>query len=223
MQPLWYLLTACLYLELALCILLCLPQAPVFLRRSLSGWRENVPFRNGIKVYALVVAIMFAGAFSEMISMRPLIIEDDHEEYHHYVANLLTCRINSFISGMAVFLLLVLDRLCFLTMSLFRLVTDKEVLQRQAKNVSSEYMKLVSKDDGQKKSKDEEELSSKLSDENKELKEKLQRALSEVQAIKKQAENQQETFTKLQEENRGLKNRLEDFNLVLGDAQKKSV
>ncbi len=41
--------------------------------------------------------------------------------------------------------------------------------------------------------------------------------------MKKQAENQQRSFDDLLNENKALKNRLEDFNLLLGDANKKKV
>jgi len=55
------------------------------------------------------------------------------------------------------------------------------------------------------------------------LKKKLDKALAEVTAIKRQAEGQQGTFDKLTAENKSLNNKLDDYNLLFGDSQKKKV
>jgi len=127
------------------------------------------------------------------------------------------------LSFISLFMFLMIEQLSILTRENNKLITNAEVLQKQAKGVSTEYMKLMK--EGQEKTKPEKapDTEKNLEKENKELKIKLEKALNEVTVIKTQAENQQGAYSKLIDENKGLKNKLDDFSLMFGEAQKKSV
>jgi len=217
----WHVMLFFLYAELALAAALSLPGIPTFLRKTVANWTTDQLVRTIGKIYLIVIGILFAGCIVELMTMKPPTAPGDtHEEFHHYEENKLKNHRGALISGFCMFLSLVIEQLSILTRTNIRLQTDCEVLQKQAKGVSSEYMKLMKEGESPKAT--TKAVSAKdLESETKDLNEKLEKARTELVAIKKQAENQQKAFTQLQEENKTLKNQLEDFNLVLGDKKKK--
>jgi len=224
MQLHWYIVTASLYTEIGLCGILSLPIIPGSLKKIVANWSLNPVVRNVVKIYVLLVAFLFAETMFELFSSNvPSQKGDSHEEYHHYISERLEDERNGLLSFISLFMFLMIEQLSILTRENNKLITNAEVLQKQAKGISTEYMKLMK--EGQEKTKPEKapDTEKNLEKENKELKIKLEKALNEVTVIKTQAENQQGAYSKLIDENKGLKNKLDDFSLMFGEAQKKSV
>jgi len=217
----WYILTAGLYIKLTFCAILAFPPFPAILQNVVANWCTSSIVRNTMKVYFIAASIVFVETVIELMNAKPPPIGDAfHEEIHRFESDKLINQRNALISGLSIFLLLLINQLIALKKEIIRLYVDSEVLKKQAKNVSSEYMKLVSENENKSSPKTED---FNLDRENKELKRKLEKSQSEVIAIKKQAESQQDAFIKLQEENKSLKNKLDDFNLLFGETQKKKV
>eukprot|EP01119_Soliformovum_irregulare_P014099 TRINITY_DN3822_c0_g1_i2.p1 TRINITY_DN3822_c0_g1~~TRINITY_DN3822_c0_g1_i2.p1 ORF type:complete len:115 (-),score=42.88 TRINITY_DN3822_c0_g1_i2:219-563(-) len=110
------------------------------------------------------------------------------------------------ISGFSILITAVVDTLSDLTNEKHRMLRDKEILQKQAKNNSAEAMKLMK----------ESSSDSTLTDENRELKKKL----IEIEKERKQMDDK---LLEQEQAMKSLENKLQDFTLLLGDAQKKAV
>eukprot|EP00744_Colponema_vietnamica_P002806 GILI01004372.1.p2 GENE.GILI01004372.1~~GILI01004372.1.p2 ORF type:complete len:246 (+),score=93.14 GILI01004372.1:57-740(+) len=110
-----------------------------------------------------------------------------------------------------------------------KMTLNFEVMKKQAEGAARAYMQQREEKSGKpaeaKETKEEGKKTSESSSSKSpaDLEKELNSVKASLVAMKKQAESQQAEYDALTKENKSLKNQLEDFQLILGDKQKKAV
>jgi len=218
-----------LFLETLCCLAFVIPNSPVFLKKQIISWTENVTLQRGVKIYGIIASVLVFEVLVEILFTKPPKADAQHEEFHLFEADRLRNQRNALITGFSIGLIFVLQEFVSSTKNNMRMTLGLEALKKQAEGARNEYLKLLQNNEDKDKS-PAESLENKLKEENKKLREektelqkRLEKADQQVTAIVKQSENSQETLAKLMEENKSLKNKLDDFTLVFGETQKKKV
>jgi len=232
----WYVIISSVIAEYLLCLVLVFPSSPLALKKQIIALANDAVVKRVAKIFAFIVSVLCAESLLAFTyATEPTETNKDREAFHHFSFDMLTNRYNALLSGISVLLLLILYEFVRLVKENIRMTCDVEVLKKQAQSASTGYLQLLDEkkkpstespkveNDQQSTERKLQQKNKEMQDENEQLNKKLEKALQEVQAVKKQASNQQDAYLKLLDENKSLKNKLDDFNVVFGETQKKTV
>jgi hypothetical protein len=59
----WLTIQLVLFLETLLCLAFIIPNSPIFLKKQIMSWAENVSLHRGVKIYAIIASVLLFGKF----------------------------------------------------------------------------------------------------------------------------------------------------------------
>jgi len=207
-----------LYVEIALCLLLCVTY--VSNRRWSSIIKSNIftsILKHGNMYFTIMIAILilfFLDALREvkkytMPDMKALDLTNNLNTKDHFMMMMFRAQRNLYISGFSLFLFLVLRRMASLICSSAILEAKCEAAMKQAESASRTAQGLL--DDATKEDKEEDEEVEDLKEEIKDLKLKLaesrkdkKTADANVEAMKLQSESTNRAYDQLMKEHERL-------------------
>jgi len=214
----WTLVAGFLYVEIALCLLLCVTY--VSNRRWSSIIKSNIftsILKHGNMYFTIMIAILilfFLDALREvkkytMPDMKALDLTNNLNTKDHFMMMMFRAQRNLYISGFSLFLFLVLRRMASLICSSAILEAKCEAAMKQAESASRTAQGLL--DDATKEDKEEDEEVEDLKEEIKDLKLKLaesrkdkKTADANVEAMKLQSESTNRAYDQLMKEHERL-------------------
>uniref|UniRef100_H2YK38 Endoplasmic reticulum transmembrane protein n=2 Tax=Ciona savignyi TaxID=51511 RepID=H2YK38_CIOSA len=219
----WTFVAGFLYVEIALCILLCLPFISCKRWQSFLRSRLFALFISYGNLYFLVLisilCLLFADAVREvrkysLPDAQSVNLSNNPNAQDHVLMMLFRAQRNLYISGFALFLWLVLRRLVLLVSNNATLEAQSEAFRKQAESASRTAQELLDReddsnaggDDGKENAKEIEELKTKLV----EARKATSAAEANVEAMKAQALATNAEYDRLAAEHANLQNELTD-------------
>lgn len=222
----WIAVASFLYFEIGLCLLLILP----LLKSKTWKWIFSIRIFSAISpvwntiFYSvlLVLVVLFIDSIRTMFKYA-----NDPVDGHGITLDAKLDRLfkecrgqrNFYITGFALFLILVIRRLISMLCKQASLEASNDALSRQAaanaanadlvEKVKKEAKDKTKTDDGKKKASEEEAELTK--EDYAAMEEDLKKARSDLEAMKKQAESTNREYDRLAEENQKLLNRLQEL------------
>ena len=118
----WQVVVLSLIIEVIVASLFLIPGTPVMLKKQVISLTSNPLFQRGAKIYLAIVSVLCLGktllinnmtctylsleSLYENFTAKAPAVGSDHEEFHHYEADLLSNRVNSLLSGGTILMLL---------------------------------------------------------------------------------------------------------------------
>ncbi|XP_066285428.1 B-cell receptor-associated protein 31-like isoform X2 [Branchiostoma lanceolatum] len=223
----WTIVATFLYAEIGVCVLLCAPFISArrwqkIFRSALLNWfvqRGNLYFN----VLIAILLLLFGDGIRESLKYGDLKEEDGVDvrpaSHMNIMMHLFRAQRNLYMSGFALFLIIVLRRLVTVISNTATLEAKSEAFEKQAKSATDAAQKLLEETEKLKKegpgAENEvelEKLRDKVADKNKELeeaKDKLHHLEADLEAVKKQAKGVNTEYDRLLGEHSKLQAELE--------------
>ncbi|XP_055696540.1 B-cell receptor-associated protein 31 [Lutzomyia longipalpis] len=214
MSLVWTLIASFLYAEIAVVLLLVLPVAsPSRWQRFFRSRFLAMLGRQAQMYFYLLLAVLVVFLIEAVREMRKYSHIDPAQEAHLNVGmqhsmRLFRAQRNFYISGFAIFLVLVIRRLVTLISAQATLQAHSEASIRQAESASAAARSLLSQQKDKKASDDDAEEVSALKEKIAVLETELKREKKDKEALKSQAEGVNREFDRLTEEYSKLEKKL---------------
>uniref|UniRef100_A0A1L8DJL2 Endoplasmic reticulum transmembrane protein n=1 Tax=Nyssomyia neivai TaxID=330878 RepID=A0A1L8DJL2_9DIPT len=205
MSLIWTLIASFLYAEIAVVLLLVLPVAsPSRWQRFFRSRFLAMLGRQAQMYFYLLLAVLVVFLIEAVREMRKYSHIDPAQEAHLNVGmqhsmRLFRAQRNFYISGFAIFLVLVIRRLVLLISSQATLQAHSEASIRQAESASAAARSLLSQQKDKKSDGDSDEVTA-LKEKIAELEKDLKHEKKDKEALKSQSEGLHREFDRLTEE-----------------------
>lgn len=202
MSLIWGIIAGFLYFEIVIVLLLVLPLASATKWTRLFRSRFFNMLRNQAQIYFyLLLAILVIFLLEAIREMRKYSHTDPAAEAHLNVGmqhsmRLFRAQRNFYISGFAIFLVLVIRRLVILIVEQATLLAQAEASMRQAESASTAARTLMNQKDGDAGSGETADLKKKVA----ELEKSLAKERKDKEAMKSQSESLNKEYDRLTEE-----------------------
>ncbi|XP_019620598.1 PREDICTED: B-cell receptor-associated protein 31-like isoform X3 [Branchiostoma belcheri] len=225
----WTIVATFLYAEIGVCVLLCIPFISArrwqkIFKSALLNWfvqHGNLYFN----VLIAILLLLFGDGIRESLKYGDLKDEEGAEgalrpaSHMNIMMHLFRAQRNLYMSGFALFLIIVLRRLVTVISNTATLEAKSEAFEKQAKSATDAAEKLLEENEKLKKEgpgaendAELEKLRDKVANKNKELdeaKDKLLHLEADLQAVKKQAQGVNTEYDRLLKEHSKLQEELE--------------
>lgn len=220
----WLVVSGFLYSEIGICILLCIPFIQpkrwqyIFKSRLLALFISYGYLV--LTVFVAILCIFFADAIREirkysLPNAQQIDLKNNPNAQDHVLMMLFRSQRNLYITGFALFLLMVIWRLCTLISQAAQLLASNEAIKKQAESASKTAEAMMNaQDDAKTKKKDEkpseyEAVIQELKDKLREAKKGEENALNDLKAMKSQATAVTKEYDRLMEEHSKLQKQVE--------------
>lgn len=208
----WQALGVFLGAEALGCVVLILP-LPLDTKRSLLQFLSSNPHVAKAQSYLWVIFFLLLALFADSLREAHLAggrlevhnshshEHGGHDDMHALEAHLYASQRNALLTGVSLFLLVLLGRFVNVVTALFKLEQNAEILSKQAKNQESAFVQHAEENEKLRKELEEQKAAVAES----------QAKLTQTKMMAKQVENQQKEYLRVLDENERLQKEVQDL------------